>query len=145
MTSAKDNIKCEVLTMQGEKAGLIGGAIGTTIGGTSWLIILGISMKSILLATVPVLWGLVGVIAVIKFYDINPERKFLIIGAGILWIVVLNFILGNILYDKIPDTLAGMSTGKDQFSLLQINIFLGLISLLGFYFILRDIFETRNS
>lgn len=131
--------------MQGEKLGLIGGTIGTAIGGTSWLIILGISLKSILLATVPVLWGLIGVIAVIKLYDINPERKFLIIGAGILWIIVLNFILGNILYDKIPDTLGGMSTGKDQLSLLHINIFLGLILLLGFWFILRDIFETRNS
>lgn len=39
--------------MQGEKLGLIGGTIGTAIGGTSWLIVLGIFMKSILLTTVP--------------------------------------------------------------------------------------------
>lgn len=129
---------------QSEKTGIIGGTIGATIGGTAWLIIGGISMKSPLCILVPILWGLICIIAVLKLYNINPKRKFLIVGASLLWLVVLNFALGNILYDKIPDTLAGMSTGKEQFSLVKLNIFLGLMSLLGFYFLIKDILEKKN-
>lgn len=130
---------------QGEKAGLIGGTVGATIGGTCWLIVLGVVLRSPVYTLIPILWGLVCIVAVVKLYSINPKRKFLLMGTALLWIVLLNFILANILYDKIPDTLAGASTGKDQISLLKVNVFLGIVSLLGFFFLIRDIFETRGA
>ena len=129
---------------QSQKTGVIGGTIGATIGFTAWLIIMGISIKSPLIILMPIIWGLICVVGVIKLYNINPSRKFAIVGIGLLWLVVLNFILGNILYDKIPDTLGSISTGKEQFSLVKINIFLGLMALLGFYFLIKDILEKKN-
>lgn len=129
---------------QSEKTGVVGGTIGGTIGGTAWLIIGGISIKSSITISIPIIWGLICVVAVIKLYNISPKRKFAIIGLGLLWLVILNFILGNIIYDKLPDTLGGISAGKELFSLTRLNIFLGFASLFGFYFLIKDILEKKN-
>lgn len=130
---------------QSEKTGIIGGTIGATIGGIAWLVLLGIVIKSPFTIIIPIIWGLIGIIAVIKLYNGNPKRRFALVGLGLLWLVTLNFIFGNIMYDKIPDAFWGISTGKEQFSLVKLNILLGCLSLLGFYYLIKDIVERKDS
>lgn len=131
--------------MEAEKIGLIGGAVGATVGGLSWLIILGIVLKSPLYTVLPILWGIVCIVAVVKLYAINPQRFCAIIGTAILWIMVLNIMLGNMLYESIPDTVGGMSTGKEQMSLLMINVFMALFLVPGFFLLVRDIVRKAEA
>ena len=130
---------------QSEKTAVIWGIIGATLGGTLWIIIMGISMKSVPAILLPIIWGVVCVIGALKLYDINPTRKFAVMGAGILWLIILNFVFINLIYDKIPSVLGGISTGKEQISLAKINVFLGLISILGFFFLVKDIVKKQTN
>ena len=75
---------------QSEKTAVIWGIIGATLGGTLWIIIMGISMKSVPAILLPIIWGVVCVIGALKLYDINPTRKFAVMGAGILWLSLIH-------------------------------------------------------
>ena len=54
---------------------------------------------------------------------------------------IVNFVFGNIVYDKLQETHASfyMGRGNTQFSLLDLNFFLFAFSILGFYFVIKDI------
>lgn len=129
---------------QPTKPGIVGGSIGSAIGGTAWLIVIGIYIKSLPIVLITVVGAILCITGAIKLFSINPARKFSILGLLILWLVVLNFAMGNIIYDRIPDTIGGISTGKEQFSLVQFNIFLAMMSILGFFFIVKDILSKKD-
>ncbi|MFH1622678.1 MAG: hypothetical protein ABIA97_06130 [Candidatus Omnitrophota bacterium] len=129
--------------MQSEKSGIIIGTIGATFGSIAWIVVSGIVIKSLLFILLPLFAGLVCIIMVIKLYKIHPERAFTIMGLAILWLVIVNFVFGNIIYDRIPDTLGGMSTNKNQFNLLRLNVFFGVFSMMGFWFIVKDILGKK--
>lgn len=132
------------LTERAEKIGILGGTLGGIVGGTLWLIILGIVIKSPLIIVMPIVCGAICFGGVLKLYQFNPARKFAILGLAFLWIIVLNFILANIVYHQIPDMIGGVSTGKGQFSLTNLNFFLGGMSIMGFGFVIRDLLETHS-
>ena len=130
--------------IQTDKTNYIGGIIGATIGGIAWLVCAGISIQSPLTAILPLILGIIGAFVEIKLYNNKPERKYALMGIGLLWLVIINFIFVNIIYDKLPNTFLGISTGKDTFNLTHLNISLGGISLLGFYFLIKDIIGKKN-
>ncbi len=123
--------------------GIVVGTIGATVGSIGWLVIAGIAIKSWIFSLLPIILGLVCIISVIKLNNLHPERKFAIIGLTVLWLVILNFIFGNIVYERIPDTVWGIPTGKDMFNHLKLNVFLGLFSLWGFYSVAKDLLRKE--
>lgn len=122
-----------------QRTGILSGAGGSIFGGLCWLVISGFVIKSWPVAVIPVILGAICFYGVMKLYDERPERSAAIMGAAVLFIVVINFIFANMIYDKLPSSLGGMTTGKDSFSISQLNIFFGLLSLLGFGMIIQDI------
>lgn len=113
----------------GAAIGIMGGALGSVI----WLFITGLATNSPFFAFVPTLCGLAGGFFALFLLTRRPERRQLIAGGVILWLVVINFIFGNLLFDRIPPTVWGMSTGKEQFSRLHMNLLLVAMSLFGIY------------
>ena len=123
----------------------IGTTAGITLGGTAWLIVLGIAVKSQFIIMLPILFGALCIFGSLYLYHRYPERKFAINGAAILWLIVWNSILANALYDKIPDSVGGITTGKNQFSLAQVNVILIALTVLGMWFLIKDIMQKNNT
>jgi len=127
-----------------EKLGVILGVGGASFGSVLWLVILGIALKSWTISIVPLLLAAIAVVFSIRLYDINPEKKFTVLGAAILWLIIINFVYLNMFYDKIPAMACGISTGKEQCNIVQLNVYLGLLSLIGFIFIIIDILRKKS-
>lgn len=122
-----------------EKIGLFAGVAGVTLGATAWLILLGSAIRSAVLIVLPVIFGIVCVYAVIRLYSAKPGRKLSIMGLAVIWLIFWNAILCNLYFDKIPQSIGNISTGKDQLSLVQINGMFVLFFLIGCGLILADI------
>lgn len=121
------------------KIGPMIGLVGAVLGSLFWLIALGAALKSWWLIIAPIVLSLICIIVAIILYSKVPKKILSIIGLVVLWVVNVNFIFVNALYNEIPETLNGVSTGKAQMSLASINIFLAAALLVGFYLIIKDI------
>jgi hypothetical protein len=115
----------------GAAIGIMGGALGSVI----WLFITGLETYSSFFAFVPVGCGVLGGFFALFLLSRKPERRQIIAGGVILWLVAVNLVFGNLLFDKIPPTVWGMSTGKELFSRLHLNLLLVAMSLFGIYLI----------
>ncbi|MBU9888400.1 MAG: hypothetical protein KTQ49_00840 [Candidatus Omnitrophica bacterium] len=128
---------------KGQKIGLGLGVIGTVLGSTMWMVLLGFSLRSWTLILVPaiaaVLCGGIG----LWLLWARPERSMGIFGLIGLWLVLLNGIFANAYYDRIPETLGGISTGKGDLALFQINVFLGVLMLFASGCIIRQFLKDR--
>jgi len=122
-----------------QKIGFFGGSVGATLGGIVWLFIVGIVHESNVLIVWPLILGILGLILAWKNIDNHPSKARATLGLLIFWLVIVNFIFGNIFYDQIPEIVGETSTGIEQFSRTRFNISFGLMSLMGFLFILADI------
>ena len=123
--------------------GAFWGIVGATIGGIGWIIILGIVLRSPAVTTIAAVLGVITLFVALKLYQISPDRTFAIIGTVLLWLIIINSIFLNVLYEAIPEKLGVLTTGKDQFSLLMLNIQIGIFSVVGFFFLILDIINTR--
>lgn len=122
-----------------ERIGLIFGIAGSALGATLWLVILGVIIKSTLLIVLPIIVGALCIYATIKFYNIQPNKKSSIFGLAIIWLIFWNMLLCNLYFDKIPQSVGAMTTGKTLFSLIQINVMFLIFFLIGCGLIIRDI------
>ncbi|MCI0406386.1 MAG: hypothetical protein L0209_10045 [candidate division Zixibacteria bacterium] len=113
----------------GAAIGIMGGALGSVI----WLFITGLATNSPFFAFIPTWCALGGGFFALFLLTRKPERRQLIAGGVILWLVGINLVFGNLLFDKIPPTVWGMSTGKEMFSRLHLNLLLVAMSLFGIY------------
>jgi len=130
---------------KGERMGFIMGTAGATLGALLWLVILGIVIRSILLIVLPVIFGLTCVVAAVKLYSMRPQKKLSIMGLAILWLIFWNSLLANFYYERIPQNVGTLTTGKNQFSLMHINIMLAVFFLAGCVLIVKDILsEIKN-
>jgi hypothetical protein len=125
------------------KLGIIFGSIGATIGGLLWIIIAGIAIKSILFIVVPAILIVIFISAIIVLYNRYPALWLIIIGILILCLTAANFIFLNLVFTQIPDSLWGIDTGKNQYALIQLNIFLGIFSFSGLFCLIFGIFKKR--
>jgi len=123
--------------------GAFWGIVGATIGGIGWIIILGVVLRSPAIATIATALGVTTLFVALKLYQISPDRAFAIIGTVLLWLIIINLIFLNLLYETIPEKLGGLATGKDQISLITLNIQIGVFSIVGFFFLILDIIDTR--
>lgn len=126
-----------------KKMGLIFGSFGTILGGVLWLVILGVVLKSLLLILVPFLLGIVCFILVVVLSNRYPEKYLAILGMVIVFITFINLLFVNLFFDKIPDTIGGITTGKAGFNIIQINLLLGAMLLIGFFLSLKDILKKK--
>lgn len=113
----------------GAAIGIMGGALGSVI----WLFITGLAIQSWFFMTVPLLCGLAGGFFALLLLSRKPEQRQIIAGSVILLLVAINLVFGNLLFDRIPLTVWGMSTGKEGFSRLHLNLLLVAMSLFGIY------------
>ncbi len=126
-----------------EKMGLFAGVSGATLGATLWLILLGVAISSSVLTLFPMVFGIVCVYGVIKLYNARPQRKLSITGLAVIWLILWNAILCNLYFDRIPEMIGNISTGKEQISLIQVNGMFVVFFLVGFGLILADIIWER--
>jgi len=126
-----------------KSANVISPILGITIGGLLWLLITSVVVHSVTLGVVIGILGIFTTVFAIKLANTYPRKFRLILGLTMLWVIILNFILANVIYDQIPSFIWGVPSGKDKFSILHLNIFLGLLSVFGFWLILKDIFSKK--
>jgi len=125
------------------KLGIIFGSIGAIVGGLLWIIIAGIAIKSILFIVIPAVLIVIFISATIVLYNRYPALWLIIIGMLILCLTTANFIFLNLVFTQIPDSLGGIDTGKNQYTLIQLNIFLGIFSFSGLFCLIFGIFKKR--
>ena len=123
----------------GAAIGIMGGVMGAVI----WLFITGLATYSPFFAFVPTLCGLVGGFFALFLLTRKPERRQIIAGGVILWLVAINFAFGNLIFDYIPPTVFGMSTGKAAFPRFHLNLL--LLAMLLFGFIILDQGRKKSS
>ena len=123
---------------------MLGSLVGGTVGGFGWVVLFGIANRSLLMTGVPLIVGAICVTVGMRLFDARPQRQFAIAGLAELWIVLFDLLFVNLWYDKIPETLAGITTGKAQWSLLSLNLFLLVFSMLGFACVIKDILNSHK-
>jgi hypothetical protein len=135
------------------KIGMIGALGGMIIGCISWIIIVGVSLGSLQIIIFPIIFGLICILFAWRSYRLHPERSLSIVGAALIWLMVLNFMAANFLYELIPETIwedapqqyvQFFTTGKSQVGLLFINIWLSIFTLAGIVLIIVDIARTKK-
>ncbi len=108
------------------------------LGGVSWLVISGIVIGS------PLVWGLslgAGLslwLAARYAFGARPERWSTILGVAMLCVLLVNALLLDPVWDRIPERLLGVPTGQSTVPLLQIRLTLGLLAALALTLIARD-------
>jgi len=125
---------------QYESWALLATLLGGYGGGLAWLVIVAWMLNSPLFSLSVVLLAGVGIWVSWRAYLRQPQHKLRIVGLSVLWVVGLNLVFANVLYDVIPATLNGISTGKEQFTRWGLNMFLGMMLLPGCYLIALDYF-----
>lgn len=121
------------------KRGLLVGAIMGTLGGLLWIVLLGYVIRSPLFIVLPPLLGAMGVAGMVKLYSLKPERLWGIIGLMFFWLLVLNFVFGNLILDQASKVMPEVTRLGSQFSILHFNVFAGALSVLGFAYLVSDI------
>ena len=126
---------------KGQKLGIFLGLFGTMLGGFLWIIITGIVLKSMIFIIIPAVLLIASTVIVYLVYNKYPHKWLVILGALIIFLVIVNLIFINILYQRIPDYVGGITTGKNEMSLLQVNIFLGIFAFWGIFCLVLGIFK----
>jgi len=124
--------------MEQQKIGFLGGSLGAIIGGLSWFMVLGFVIHSALLVILPVIFGVFCAVVVVKMCNTYPKSYFSITGLLLLAIVIFNLTVGNIFYGHISSSVWG------TFTRLKFNAFWAAISLMGFYFVAREIYGGKK-
>ena len=125
-----------------QKIGIISGALGTTVGGLAWLVGIGLVNKTPWLVVSSFAWGVVGFCVAAALVVKYPERFRSSGGLLVLWLVVFNLSVGNLIYEQVPAEIFGQPTGAQHLDVVSLNILLGAFSLFGFALILRDVWRT---
>lgn len=127
-----------------QKLGAIFGSLGGAIGAVTWLVIIGIQAQTPWLIILPIAYGIIGWIMwsvlAVKF----PNRYKLIFGLFILWFMIFNFVVGNIVYSCgyiSSHTLRGVMGGFDG---QRLNMFIGIFSLIGLVLVAKDFSKSEK-
>ncbi|MBD3412845.1 MAG: hypothetical protein GF421_00240 [Candidatus Aminicenantes bacterium] len=135
------------------KKGLMAGIIGAAIGAYGWAVLLGLVIKDVLLIILPILFGLICVFGFIRLRGTFPQKKWLLTGSTVVWIIITNLALFNAYYPRITDQLYHgknellrtlLSTNKAQVNPLVINLLFGIILVCGVGLILMDVIRSKR-
>jgi hypothetical protein len=120
------------------RVGFLGGLAGVILGGVSWLIISGFVIGA------PLVWGLslaaaLGLwLTARRAFAARPDRWSTILGVVMLCILLFNALLLDPVWERIPERLLGVTSGRGPVPLLQIRLTLGLLAALALTLIARD-------
>jgi len=114
-----------------------------TVLGVAWIIAAGVLKGSFWLAALPLVLGATGILGALKLYFLRPERVFVILGGVILWYIIVNFVLANVLSLSGPRESHEVASQMFAVRLMMFNIQLGVLSLLGFFFLVADLFRKK--
>ncbi|MDD4956319.1 MAG: hypothetical protein PHH49_05905 [Candidatus Omnitrophica bacterium] len=124
-----------------ERVGFIGGVVGTIIGMSLWIIILGVVVKSPVAIIGAAVFALSCALISLKLYDMRPDRKFAIAGMAVLWLTVVNALAIGYFMQKVPGYANISSCGPGFLAVAQMHFFILIMVVLGTGLILRDIFD----
>jgi len=126
------------------RTGIIAGSAGAIFGSLIWIIILGITLKSIYIAVIPMILGLLAFLVVVFIANKKPDKFLRITGVLLVYISGINLVFLNFLFNRIPDTIGGVSTGKSLFTLLQLNFFVGIFLIAGIIILIKDFRASKK-
>jgi hypothetical protein len=120
----------------GEKRGIMGGVVGATAGGLGWIVFLGLKLKSPVISFPPMILAVLWIYIASRLVRGHPEKRFLVGGLTLLWIVLWNLIfLLNLLNSEVGRTWGG----ANRAALLQITYFMVVFAVLGFVGVIIDL------
>lgn len=122
-----------------QKAGFYGGVFGGVAGGFTWLAMTGFIIHRPLVALAALAAAGVTILAALLAFKRFPARQLTLTGLVIIWVVIVNLIFIPRVYDAIPASVGGMTTGKEVFSEMKLMLLVGALSLLGFFMIYLDL------
>ena len=121
-----------------QKIGFLGGLAGVILGGVSWLVISGFVIGAPLVWGVALGCGLGLWLGARRAFAVHPERWSTILGGVMLCVLLVNALLLDTVWDRIPERLFGVTTGRTTMPLLQIRLTVGLLAILALTLIARD-------
>lgn len=110
-----------------------------------WIIIAGIVQHSFWVSISSFFLGITCWTGASKLYLMRPERAFAIFGTAVLWCVITNLVFANILTLPLPDELSDVHAPFLTSRLTTLNVQIGLLSLIGFVFIIMDLVGNRRN
>ena len=127
-----------------ERIGIIGGFVGAAFGSVAWLIVFGIIVRWPFAAAAPFVLAGLGVIGAIRLLDAYPERRLTAAGLLLLWIAAINLVFLNVLWDRIPETVNRMPTGKTPTGMLWATVVILGLAALGLALFVKDRLAARR-
>ncbi len=129
--------------MDAKKSGILWGSLGSIVGGLSWIVVLGVALGSFWVVAMAVFVGILGFVVTVIFLNHSSERYFLMMGSLMSGLALANIAAINLFYERIPETINGITTGKESLSLPVINLFLILLLLAGLFFVFKDLLKKK--
>ena len=130
---------------KGNASGFIFGTIGMVVGALSWLIVSGIGVGSIMYTAIPVFACIFLICLSTLFYSKKPEWNFLVLGANIFILSMLNYFLGNQIFDQMPDALLGMDGIQESWHIDELNKWFFVMAMSGLIIIFFGLLNRRKS
>ena len=123
---------------------MTGGLIGTAGGGFAWLVITGFVIGSPLVSLLAVILGLVCFAGGMILFRARPERRLTVVGLAIVWTALFNVVFVNAVYDQIPDSVGGITTGKGAFNSFSLTLLMAALAVSGFALVAWDLMRTEK-
>lgn len=114
------------------------GSAGAIAGGFAWIVMMGCVLRSVFIAAAPVVLGVLCYAAMAALARRFPRKKAAILGFIAVCVSSVNIVFVNVLYERIPDKVGDISTGKESFSAAGIIFFLVVVLIFGIALILKD-------
>lgn len=116
-----------------------GAVLGTVLGGISWAVIAAMLLRDSALSVIALALCAALVFAGFRFLHAYPERRLSVFGALVMAVIAANAFLINRLYDAIPSSAWGVTTGKGSVSLFSLNCMLAVFGVVGAALVAADI------
>lgn len=130
--------------MKQENYGNIGAVLGVVLGSLAWAVLAGFAVKEPIVSVLAAVLAVVLVAGALRFLSAYPARRLFVFGAIILVVIVADILLINRLYQKIPPSFCGVTTGKECASLCSLNWLLVVFAAIGFALVIVDIVFMRK-
>ncbi len=128
-----DHCAGEKLNMSNpETNGMTGGLLGTAGGGFAWIVITGFVIGAPIVSGLAVILGLVCFAGGMVLFRAQPQRRLTVIGLAIIWVALFNVIFVNFYYERIPDTIGGITSGKGAWSSQSVTVLMAVLAVVGF-------------
>jgi hypothetical protein len=127
-----------------EKISFLSAAFGSVTGSFLWIFLIGAAAQMLWACFFSILCTAAGIYFPYKLYKKNSLRLLSAAAVLLIWIIMVNIIAINCVYDYIPDKIGSIDTGKNLISLKTINCVLALILIFPILMVVFDIYKIRK-